>query len=85
MEEEEVEDVVEEDSVEDMEAVEEEVVVTLEDKDPNVTNATGLDILPGNVVKRKIAATSVTVPDTLQGTASRMRILATIAMRLVTL
>lgn len=84
MEEEEVEDVVEEDSVEDMEAVEEEVV-TLEDKDPNVTNATGLDILPGNVARRKIAATSVTVPDTLQGTVSRMRILATIAMRLVTL
>lgn len=75
-------DVVQEDLTVDME---EEVKVTLVDKAPNVTSATGSDILPGNVARKKTVATSVMELVTLQGIVNRMRILATTVMRWVTL
>merc|ERR1712106_617686 len=52
--------------------------------DPSATNATGLDISPESVARKKTDATSATALATLLGIAVRTRIRATTAMRLDT-
>lgn len=67
------------------EAVEEGGAVIMEEvEDPSVTSATGLDISPASVARRRTVATSAMALGISPGTAARMRTPATIAMRLAT-
>jgi len=60
------------------------VVDATTEADPNVTNATGLVTLLGNVGRKRTVATSATAPDTLPATATRRRTLATTVTRWAT-
>jgi len=53
-------------------------------EDPSVTSATDLDILPVSVARKRIGVTSAMALVTLQGTAVKMRTLATTVTRLDT-
>ena len=65
--------------------VEAEVVDMDMEATASASNATGLDILPANVERNRIGATSVKNMDILRGTVARMTIPATIVIKLVIL